>query len=98
MDEFGYAHFLEGIFSPNTKYIGEFTRSPLKFRSTDSDIRLYFELGFEKCKCNIIKEIVLGPKCQIDELDLKLLLTKNKYIDDVFSNSIIINKSNNPYV
>lgn len=37
------------------KYLVNFTRSPLKFRSTENDdIRTYFEIGFEKCKQNVI--------------------------------------------
>lgn len=50
VDDYGYAHFLEGFFNSNEEYLGNFTRGPLKFRSVDNDIRLYFELGFEKCK------------------------------------------------
>lgn len=98
VDDYGYAHFLEGFFNSNEKYLGEFTRGSLKFRSVNNDIRLYFELGFEKCKKEIIKEIIIGPKCKIEAFDLKLLLAKNKYIDDIYSDSIIIKNSNCPYI
>lgn len=98
VDDYGYAHFLEGYFSDNEKFLGDFIRGPLKFRSVNNDIRLYFELGFDKCKKEIIKEIIIGPKCKIEPLDLKLLLAKNKYIDDIYSNSIKIKKSNCPYI
>ena len=98
VDDYGYADFLDGFFRDNDKYLGEFTRSSLKYRSTENDIRVYFELGFENCKHNIIKEIVLGPKCKIEPLDLKLLLTQNKYMEDIFATSIEIKKSNCPYI
>ena len=58
----------------------------------------YFEFGFEKCKEDFIKKIILGPKCQIEEKDLKILLRKYMYIRDVESNKIKIQKSKIPYV
>lgn len=98
VDDYGYADFLDGFFISNEKYLGNFTRSPLKFRSTENDIRVYFELGFEKCKNDIIKEIIIGPKCKIEPLDIRILLAKNKYIEDVFSKSVEIRNSNCPYI
>jgi len=98
VDDYGYADFLEGLFINNEKYLGNFSRSQLKYRYTDNDIRLYYDLCFEKCKKDIIKEIILGPKCEIAELDLKLLLAQNKYIEDVWTDSIKIIKSESPYV
>ena len=89
---------MDGFFISNNKYLGNFTRSPLKFRSTENDIRTYFEIGFEKCKQNIINEIIIGPKCKIADLDIKLLLAKNGYIEDVFSDSVKIKKSQCPYI
>lgn len=97
VDDYGYADFLDGFFTGNDKYLGDFTRSPLKFRSSGNDLRVYFELGFEKRKRDIIKEIIIGPKCRIDEFDIKLLLAKNGYIEDVFSDAISIKQSECPY-
>ena len=98
VDDYGYSDFLDGFFISNNKYLGNFTRSPLKFRSTENDIRTYFEIGFEKCKQNIINEIIIGPKCKIADLDIKLLLAKNGYIEDIFSDSVKIKKSQCPYI
>ena len=98
IDDHGFADYLEGFFISNEKNLGGFTRSPLKFRCTDDDMRVYFELGFEKCKKDIIKEIVIGPKCKIEPLDIKLLLAKNGYIEGIFSENIAIKKSKCPYI
>lgn len=98
VDDYGYAGFLEGFFRDNVKYLGDFTRSELKYRSTEDDIRVYFELGFTKCKKDIIKEIIIGPKCKINPIDIKLMLAQNGYIEDFFSNTINIKKSECPYI
>ena len=87
-----------GAFSTDSEIFGSFSCSDLKFRSLQNDICSYFELGFEKCKEDIIKKIILGPKCQIEERDLKILLRKYMYIRDVESNKIKIQKSSIPYV
>lgn len=97
VDDYGYSDILDGFFISNNKYLGNFTRSPIKFRDAGNDIRTYFELGFEKCKQDIFKEIIIGPKCKIADLDLKLLLAKNGYIEDIFSDAIKIRKSQCPY-
>lgn len=98
VDYYGYTDCLDGFFINNETHLGNFTRSALKFRSTGDDLRLYFELGFEKCKKEIIKEIIIGPKSKITEFDLKIFLAQNGYIEDIFSDSIIIRKSKCPYV
>lgn len=93
VDDYGYSDMPDGFFVSNNKHLGDFTRSPIKFRDVENDIRAYFELGFEKCRQDIFKEIILGPKCKIAGLDLKLLLAKNGYIEDIFSDTIKIRKS-----
>lgn len=98
IDEYGFSSSLEGIFLDNTKYVGGFTRNKLRFRSTDTDLRLYMELGFEEFKKHIIKSIILGPKCGISQLDLELLLIENGYMDDLGDESIKIIKSEIPYI
>lgn len=90
--------FFKGAFSTGDEIFGLFSCSDLKFRSLKNNICSYFELGFEKCKEDIIKKIILGPKCQIEERDLKILLRKYLYIRDVESNRIKIQKSSIPYV
>lgn len=98
VDDYGFAGFLDGFFRANEDNMGDFHRSELKYRSTENDMRIYFELGFEKCKKEIIKEIIIGPKCKINILDMKLLLAQNGYIEDIFSSSINIYKSECPYI
>ena len=60
--------------------------SPIKFRSSHNRIIPYYEFdisvasgvqGQENLPCGAIKEIWLGPKCEIDEADLRLLLEHN---------------------
>lgn len=96
-DDYGYAEFLDGIFRANPDYCSSFSRSELKYRSIEDDIRTYIELGFEKIKSKFIKEIIIGPKCNISELDIKLMLTQFGYIDDIYSDAIKITQSNAPY-
>lgn len=98
IDDYGYTGFLDGVFSNNEKYMGDYTRSKLKFRSSSNNILPYFEIGFDKCKDKLIKQIILGPKCDIDMLDLKMLLAQNHYIKDVYSEKIKIIKAKSPYV
>lgn len=90
--------FFNGAFHADDDIFGSFSCSDLKIRSLHNNICSYFELGFEKCKEDIIKRIVLGPKCQIEEKELKILLRKYMYIRDVGSNNIKIQKSKIPYV
>lgn len=90
--------FFNGAFHADDEIFGSFSCSDLKFRSLQNNICSYFEFGFEKCKEDIIKKIILGPKCQIEEKDLKILLRKYMYIRDVESNKIKIQKSKIPYV
>jgi len=98
VDDYGYAGFLDGIFVANNKYCGDFTRSELKYRATSNNIRPYFEIGFDRCKDKMINQIVLGPKCKISDLNLRLLLAQYGYIDDVDSNAIKIIKADSSYV
>ena len=87
---------LRGAFSKQK--VDRFLCSDLKFRCTDRDLLSYFEMGFKECKEDIIKRIVIGPKCDINAMDLKILLRKYKYINDVDSTSIEIKKSDIPYI
>lgn len=98
VDDYGYSEFIEGIFADNKQYLGDFSRSKLKFRATDSDIKCYMEIGFEKIKSKIIKEIIIGPKCNINLFDLKLYLVENKYLEDIADDSIQIRRSRIPFI
>ena len=53
IDTYGYADYLDGFFNENNNYLGAFTRSSIKFRSVGDDLRIYFEVGFEKRKKEI---------------------------------------------
>lgn len=97
-DEYAYNEFLEGAFSENSQYLGDFTCSQLKFRAINDDIKCYFELGFGKLKSKIIRRIILGPKCKIKPFDLKIFLADNKYIEDIYDKSITIMPSYIPYI
>ena len=97
MDDYGYSEMIEGIFTTNNN-VGEFTRKRLKFGSTENDIKCHLEIGFEKIKSNIIKEIIIGPKCKVDPFDLKLFLAEHNYLEDILDESIKIKHSEIPYV
>lgn len=75
-----------------------FSFSELKFRAVRGNICSYYELNFNNCKDSIIKHIILGPKCKIKEIDLKILLKKYNYISSIKTKEIPIEPSNAPYV
>lgn len=97
VDDYGFAGFLDGAYIYNKENMKGFTRSCLKYRGSVNNIHPYFEIGFDAFKEKMIKQIILGPKCNINELDLKLLLAQNQYIPDVFSDKIKIQKASCPY-
>lgn len=90
--------FYRGAFHANSDLNGELSCSELMFRSLQNDICTYYELGFDRCKQDMVKKVVLGPKCQINKVDMKLLLRKYMYISDIESKDIVIEKSKVPYV
>lgn len=90
--------FIWNAFHPINSLAENFSYSDLKFRSLENDICSYYELHFEKCKKDIIKEIVLGPKCKIKKRDLLILLRKYGYISAIESKKINIMQSNIPYI
>lgn len=56
---------------------GHLIRSPINFGLRKNNIFTYFELDFSAIASFFVKEIVLGPKNQMDDLDLRLLLLSN---------------------
>lgn len=62
----------------NGNFIG--TTSGIEFKASGKKLTSYFEYKFPK---NIVTEIVLGPKSEIDEKELYLFLDKNGYGDHV---------------
>lgn len=73
-------------------------RSEFKFRSLKDKLSSYFELEFERCKSDIIKKIIIGPKCKMDVRDMKILLRKYHYVNDSELSNIEIEKSDCPYI
>lgn len=63
-------------------YNGDFigTTSGIEFKASGKKLTSYFEYKFPK---NIVTEIVLGPKAEIDEKELYLFLEKNGYGDHI---------------
>lgn len=63
-------------------YKGDFigVTSDIKFKASGKKLTSYFEYKFPK---NIVTEIVLGPKAEIDEKELYLFLEKNGYGDHI---------------
>ena len=72
---------------------GDFTRKPMSFKLKDNKIISYYDLDFLAIKKIFIKEITIGSKADIDDLDLKLFLSKEGYNPL----HIRILKSNIPY-
>lgn len=62
----------------NGDFIG--VTSGIEFKASGKKLTSYFEYKFSK---NIVTEIVLGPKAEIDENELYLFLEKNGYGDHV---------------
>lgn len=54
-------------------------RGNLQFRCTDDKIISYVDMDFNEIKASMIAEIVIGPKSNIDDKDLRLFLMSNGY-------------------
>ncbi len=48
--------------------------SDIKFRSLKNDITSYFIYNFKEKGNSLLKEVILGPKCKANEIDLKIFL------------------------
>ncbi|HCR4061250.1 DUF2971 domain-containing protein [Proteus mirabilis] len=60
--------------------------SDLKQRVTGNKITSYFEYDFSS-KDNLIFDVVLGPKCEINEYEIEMLLASNGYLNIPVSRS-----------
>ena len=58
---------------------GGFVRNSVKFDLSNSKIRSYIDLSFEKIKQSFITEIIIGSKTRINKIDLDLFLLSNGY-------------------
>ena len=72
---------------------GGFDRNSMSFRINGNKIISYYDLNFSTIKRNFVKEIIIGAKADIDDLDLQLFLYKEGY--NPLHMSIV--KSNIPY-
>ena len=72
---------------------GDFYRNPMSFRVSGNRIISYYDLNFTEIKQDFIKEIIIGSKADINDLDLQLFLYKEGYNPLQMS----ITKSNIPY-
>lgn len=56
-----------------------FTRSPVSFFVRKNSLVSYVDINFNEIKSHFISNIVLGPKAQMNDLDLRLFLLSNGY-------------------
>ena len=91
-DKFSYYDRMHEMFNKfNEK--GGLTRTPMTFHISNDKIISHIDLSFESIKKSFIKEIIIGSKANIDDLDLDLFLLSNGYNPK----DIFIHKSNIPY-
>lgn len=72
-----YDRMVESMEAYPKDYCG-MTLGNLRFNSTEDMIVSYFDMDFSKTT-SIIKEIVVGPKSNLDDHDLRLFLISNGY-------------------
>lgn len=61
------------------KYYNGLNREKLRFKCTDDKIISYINMNFDDIKNSVLAEIVIGPKSDIDDKDLRLFLMSNEY-------------------
>ena len=96
-DDYGYSDMLQGVFARN-KYSDHFDIGELGYVSSENDFKCYLPIFFSNIKKDIIKEIIIGPKCKATPLDIKLFLAQNGYIDEFYYDDIIVKKSEIPFI
>ena len=77
-----YNYTIGGIdeeFLDEVDYANGFKRKPLQFRAVADNLVAYIDMNFEKIKETFIKQICLGPKCKINEMDMRIFLEKYGY-------------------
>lgn len=71
----------------------ELVITPIQYQVKENKLVAYADMNFENCISNgIIKEIVIGPKAKISEVDIRQFLLTCKFEDD-----ILITKSSASY-
>lgn len=89
----GFGGDIEENYNLECKYSNGFVRYPINYRATASKITPYFDLCFANIKDKLIKEIIIGPKSEVTELDIQVLLSTYGYN----FNKIKISKSKATY-
>jgi hypothetical protein len=92
MDKFSYYDRMSEMFNKSIEK-GGFTRIPMTFHISNDKIVSHIDLSLEPIKKSFIKEIIIGSKANIDDLDLELFLLSNGYNPM----KIYIHKSDIPY-
>lgn len=59
--------------------VPHFSISGPKYRIWKSGYKRYFELDFSKVRNRLVKEIILGPECELSEAYVRDLLAREKY-------------------
>lgn len=92
IDKFSYYDRMSEMFNKSIEK-GGFTRNPMTFHISNDKIISHVDLSFESIKKSFIKEIIIGSKANINDLDLELFLLSNGYNPM----KIYIHKSDIPY-
>lgn len=58
---------------------GGFSQGPIEYKVSNDKIISFIDLSFESIKDRFIYEIICGPKCEIDDSDLRLFLMSKGY-------------------
>ena len=71
----------EDISEKNRKITGtDFEISPIKYKVEDENLILYSDLNFKNyIKKGIVNEIILGPKCRVNEADIRFFFNSQNY-------------------
>lgn len=92
MDKMSYYDRMSEMFNKSFEK-GGFVRTPMTFHISTDKIVSHIDLSFESIKGSFIKEIIIGSKANINDLDLELFLLSNGYNPM----NIYIHKSDIPY-
>lgn len=92
IDKFSYYDRMSEMFNKSIEK-GGFIRNPMTFHISNDKIISHIDLSFDSIKKSFVKEIIIGSKANIDDLDLELFLLSNGYNPM----KIYIHKSDIPY-
>lgn len=92
-NKFSMVGDIEENYNMECEYKNGFRRKPVDFRTTSDMIIPYFDFDFNKVKDKLIKEVIIGPKCNASEYDINLFLAVNGYD----YNKVQIKKSTSTY-